>query len=114
MSNENDIKEVEISIDQAKAAIKRGECLSRLEKNPDWKELITEGYLQKQAVRQVMVRASTHDPRTIADCDQQIIAIGQFNQYLMAVAAMGSNAAAALVRDENTLEELLQEGIDNE
>lgn len=115
MSNAQEIQAVEISIEQAKASIKRMQCLDRLEKNPDFKELITDGFLKDHAIRQVMLKASPQfkDPECQKDFDNQIGAIGHFQQYLYAVRNMGCNAEFALANDEQTREELLAEDLIN-
>jgi hypothetical protein len=115
MSNAQEIQQVEISIEQAKASIRRMQCLDRLEKNPDFKELITDGFLKDHAIRQVMLKAAPQfqDEQRQKDFSNQIGAIGHFQQFLYAIRNLGLNAEKALADDEQTREELLAEDLNN-
>jgi hypothetical protein len=112
MSNEMDIQDLEQSIVGHKTAIERKEMLNRLENNPDFKALIQEGFLEKHAVRQVLLKAhpSMQSEAHQTLLDQQITAVGGFKQFLVSVYTEGCNSAEALRSDEATLEELLKEG----
>jgi hypothetical protein len=113
MSKE-DLDSIEISIEQAKKAIARKDCLVRLQMNPDYKELIEKGFLEAHAIRQVMLKA--HPGLQVEarqkELDRQIIAIGEFQQFLIGVYTQGMQAAQALNEDEATREDLLKEGLD--
>ena len=111
MSTAEDLHKIEISIEQAKASIKRQECLERLEKNQDFKEIISEGFLEKHAVRQVMLKShpGLQDESQQKIIQNQIDAIGGLKQYLINVFTEGMNAKQALEADEKTREELLAE-----
>jgi hypothetical protein len=102
------INEVEMSIADAKKAVQRRDAMYRLEKNKDFKALILEGFMEKHAVRQVMLKASPQmqSPELQAMVDMQITAIGQFKQFMYGVVVMGNNAEKAMEADEATLEEL--------
>jgi hypothetical protein len=110
-----DLEKIEVSIEDAKKAIARKDALNRLENNPDFKELITNGFLKDHAIRQVMMKAHPgyQSDEVQKNFDQQIIAVGQLKQYLVAVFAMGNSAAQALGADEATREELLAEDLIN-
>ena len=113
--NAEDLDSLEISIAQAKKAIARKDCLVRLQNNQDYKELIEKGFLESHAVRQVMLKAhpSLQGEAQQKLLDQQIAAIGGFQQFLIGVYSEGMNAAQALHDDEATREELLQEDLTN-
>ena len=110
-----ELEKIEISIDHAKKLIARRECLTRLQNNPDWKELIAKGFLESHAVRQVMLKSNPglQEDKFQKALDNQIIAIGGFQQYLIAIENEGKNAIFALQADEETREELLKEELTN-
>lgn len=110
-----DLDSLEISIGQAKKAIARKDCLVRLQNNQDYKELIEKGFLESHAVRQVMLKAhpSLQGEAQQKLLDQQIAAIGGFQQFLIGVYSEGMNATQALTDDEATREEMLREDLTN-
>ena len=112
--NEQDLQAVELSIDQAKASIARMEALVRLESHPDFKEIIGTGFLEQHAIRQVLLKAHPgyQDMANQKIFDDQIIAVGNFKQYLVNIFSMGMQAKQALANDEKTREELLAEGLE--
>jgi hypothetical protein len=114
MSVAEELENIDISIEQAKASIARKDCLVRLQKNPDYIELIEKGFLEKHAVRQVLLKAhpGLQEEKHQHLLDQQITAIGGFKQYLISVFSEGSSAEVALLNDEKTREELLVEDAD--
>lgn len=114
MSNA-DLENIEISIEQAKAAIHRNELLAVLQEQPAFKELIEKGFLSEHAVRQVLLKAhpALQDEKSQKLLDQNIIAIGSFKQYLIGIHTEGLNAAQALAEDEATREEILAEDLTN-
>lgn len=113
---ENDLEALELSITQAKKLITRMEALERLQKNPDFIELIEKGFMESHAVRQVMLKAhpSLQDEKQQKLLDAQIGAIGNFRQFLIAIYTEGRNAQAALEVDEQTREDILAEGLNDE
>lgn len=114
MSKE-DLDSIEISIEQAKKAIARKDCLARLQMNPDYKEIIEKGFLEAHAIRQVMLKAhpGLQSEANQKILDQQIAAIGGFQQFLIGVYSEGMNAMQALGEDEATREDLLREELTN-
>lgn len=115
MSRAEELADLEITIEQAQKSIARKECLARLQLNPDFKELIEKGFMEQHAVRQVMLKAhpSLQGEKEQKLLDQQINAIGQFKQFLIAIWTEGLNATQALAEDESTREEILREDLIN-
>jgi len=110
-----DLETLDKQIEESKLKIARKDALLRLEQNPDFKELIMQGFMEKHAIRQVMLKAHPA-MQTEANqklMDQQIIAIGGFKQFLVNVYSEGLNAEVAMQADENTREELLREELNN-
>jgi len=114
-TNTEELESLEITIEQAKKSIARKDCLVRLQNNPDFKELIEKGFLEQHAIRQVMLKAhpGLQEEKNQKMLDQQINAIGQFKQFLIAVYTEGMQATQALHEDEATREELLREDLTN-
>jgi hypothetical protein len=110
-----ELAKLEITIEQAKKDVARKDRLVRLQSNPDFKELIEKDFLESHAIRQVMLKAhpGMQDEKSQKIVDQQINAIGQLKQYLIAVYTQGLNAEVAIGEDENTREELLKEELTN-
>jgi hypothetical protein len=114
MSKE-DLDSIDISIEQAKKAIARKDCLTRLQMNPDYKEIIEKGFLEAHAIRQVMLKAhpGLQSEANQKILDQQIAAVGGFQQFLIGVYSEGMQASQALHENEATREELLREDLTN-
>lgn len=105
------IHEIEANIEQLKEFVALGDSLNRLMKNRDFKKLICETYLEKEAVRLVHLRAA---PAMQDDCNQtqitkDIDAIGCFAGFLHAIGYQANAARDAIEEDLRTIEELESE-----
>lgn len=111
-NNEEQVEQVEMSIEQAKTLQKRRDALNQLQHNPFWKTLINETYLKTEAVRLVLLKsdAATQVPHLQEAIDKEIIGIGVFRQFLSATLAMGNQADGAMAGHQETLDELRDEG----
>ena len=116
MMARNEMEAVEISIDTAKQAVKMMKALERLQKNRDFKFLIDECYLEKEAIRLVYLKSDFNmsDPAQQEFIDRGIEAIGQFRNFLSMVYRQGDSAAQALEDHEKTREELLNEELNGD
>jgi hypothetical protein len=108
---ERQIHQVEASVEEAKELIAKSDALARLEKNKDFKFLVMDGLLEKDAVRSVMLLAS---PGLARDEDRtqvqnRIDMIGNLYNYFHYVHQQGNDAREGLAEYENTQEELLAE-----
>jgi hypothetical protein len=112
----NDMEAVEISIEKAKASVKMLKALERLQKNRDFKYLIDECYLEKEALRLVYLKSdfSMSDPAQQDFIDRGIEAIGQFRNFLSMVYRQGDMAAQALADHEKTREDMLSEELEGD
>jgi hypothetical protein len=110
----HDIEEIELSIEHSKKLIARKQSLQKLIKNRDFKAIITEGYFEQEAQRLVLMKAepSMQNEEAQKEILRQIDAIGSLRQYFMMINALGNNAEKALEDHEETLSELMAEGID--
>ena len=106
------IEQLEISMDGAKENIAKMKSLLNLTKNEDFKKVIEEGYFEKEASRTVLLLA---DPNMQGEEEQkalqnQITAIGHLRQYFTGIMQIGRMSENALSADEATHAELLAEG----
>ncbi len=111
LEQNNELEQIEVSIDQAKDAIKKRDRLKRLIKNRDFKELIDDGYFEGEAVRLVHLKsdANVQDEEQQAYIVKGIDAIGFFRSYLRTIFQQGNAAETALAAHEATREEILSE-----
>lgn len=106
------IEEVELNIQHANALVKLGKSLDRLTNNRDFKSLIKDGYFRDEAVRLVHAKANpnTQAPEIQQDIIKQIDAIGNLAAYFRTVGQQAELAKQAIAADEETLQELRNEG----
>jgi hypothetical protein len=107
----SDVETIEISMEQAKAKIKRLETLERLHANPDFKELFLEGYMKDFAAEMVARKASlgAQEEKNQKFIDNQITAIGHVGLYMNLLAQEGRVARETLAADEQELGRALEE-----
>jgi len=106
---EQQLEQVEMTIEQAKKQIRVRGVLESLRRNKDFREIIEEGYFEKEAVRCVLLRADPNmedaESRTIID--NQITAIGYLRRYFAKIQWQGNQAEQALADHEQAREEIL-------
>jgi len=110
--SDNQISEIEVTIEQAKAQIEKMEALGRLANNEDFKLVIDDGYFLKEASNLVLLLAA---PGFASEEEQNrlnknITAIGFLRQYFSGIMQIGAQAQKSVIDDENTRSELLEEG----
>lgn len=109
---ELELSELESQIKGAKTFVERAEQLDRLEKNPDFKALIMEGFLEKHAVRQVLLKGHTSyigDDKMQKIFDAQIMGVGAFRQFLTSIRQEATRAKEEMIQAEATVTEILEE-----
>ena len=111
MSYEDQIKEVEINIEDAKEMIALRDALNRLENNKDFRKIILDGYFKDEASRAVLLKADIHmqQDKDQKQLDNIITGIGFLRQYFGKIYAMASQAEMGLKNDEETREQLYAE-----
>ena len=114
MNNENDVQEIELNIETAKATIDRMDVFLRLVDNKDFKEIIEKGYFEDEAVRLVGALASPSlaDDVSQSEMQKDMIGVGRLRQYFYAIVQQGRAAANAVKADEAELELLRAEEFD--
>jgi hypothetical protein len=116
---ENQLNEVEITIEKAKAQVEKSEALRRLEKNKDFKSIFLEGLLKEDAIGQVHLLASPQlfapGPGATAakkSIKARLRMIGEFANYCRYIHQEGESSRAALADHEETRGELLAEQLE--
>jgi len=110
---ENQVQEIEISIEQAKHLISNKDALSRLINNADFKKIITEGYFEKEASRLVLLKAdqTMQDDKDQALLLKAIDSVGFFRQYSSEIMRLGRQDEKDLKDAEEVREEILRENV---
>lgn len=113
MSNSSTVQMIDKQIQHSKELVELGKCLERLRSNRDFKKIITEGYLEQESIRLVMLKADynmqTADKQ--ASVVKQMDSIGTLSQYFDAVRVKAGMAEKAIGFDEDVREQLLEEGV---
>lgn len=115
MIDQDEIKELDASIQRSKEIVELGACLDRLSSNRDFRTIVQEGYFKQEAVRLVHLRA---DPAMQAKdrqdgINKQLDSIACFSQYLREVQQLASMAKRAIVADEATREQMAAEELND-
>ena len=112
MINDN-VRQIEENIKEAKEIVEVDKALARLVENRDFRKVIKEGYLEKEAIRLVHLRGDPafQTPDRQAGVLSQIDAIGQLLGYFRAIKHNASVALKAIESDEAVLDELRAEGV---
>jgi len=110
---EQQMHQVEVTIEECEEQIAQAEALERLHKNTDFKKIILTDYFEKNAIRTVMMKsAAGHEgEKEQKNLDNVLIGIGQLGQYFHKIFAFGEGAARAMEEHKNTREELLAEDL---
>ena len=111
--NTLELQQLELSIKQAQQIVNLGESLERLVVNRDFKELILKGYFEQEAIRLVHLKCDDNMQSSASQysIEKQMMGIGAFSAYLDTVRIRAQMAVNSLASDEETRNELLEEGI---
>jgi cell fate (sporulation/competence/biofilm development) regulator YmcA (YheA/YmcA/DUF963 family) len=106
------VQQIEENIKQAQEIVEFDKALSRLMENRDFRKVIKEGYLEKEAIRLVHLRGDPafQTPERQAAVIGQIDAIGQLLSYFRTVKHNAAIALKAIETDEAVRDELIAEG----
>lgn len=104
----NQIEQLEHVLQTAKQAEELGNALERLMKNRDFKSLILDGYLEREAVRLVHLKADPNmqTPERQAGILMQIDSIGALTSYLNGIRQQSAQGTKIRIEAEETLEEI--------
>ena len=111
MSNNTELEQINLTIEEAEKQIAKMDALDRLRENKDFQLLIENGYFKDEASRLVLLKADPNfqkEEDQIAS-DKMIIAIGYFRQYLRTIYQLGSIAKRSLDDYRDTRNEIMTE-----
>ena len=105
------IHELELSMEQAKDVISDMEALIRLSNDSDFKKVIDRGYFVNEASRLVLSKAlpSMSTDSMQKEIDNAILAISYLRKHFTGIMSMGRMAEKSLQDAEMTRDEILQE-----
>lgn len=107
---EQEIQELEISIDEAKKAVETGEMAERLSSNSDFRKVIVEGYFLHEAARLALLHS---DPGLRADIKATVLdemkGPGALKRYLSHLVQRGFAANQQIQDTRNHIFELRTE-----
>lgn len=111
MTPQETVQLIEESMQRDRAYIELKRCLDRLEANRDFKALILDGYLTKEAVRLVHLKSdpSMQTPEHQASILTQIDSIGGLLTYLRQVDQFAAMAQKNLEASQLELDEVAAE-----
>lgn len=109
-------KEIEVSMEHAQEVINRAKALDRLHNNPDFLDVIRDGFLHEEAIRLVHLKAGPNmqKPEHQADIIKAIDAIGGLIAYFQKIEYAAKMAESAIEQAEQALLEIEQEELQGE
>ena len=110
----NLIEQLEHSVQEFKKLTELDNALERLMQNRDFKNVILDGYLEREAVRLVHLKSdpAMDSPAAQTSILKQIDAIGCFADYLREIQRQGSLGTKGIGDAEEVLEELRAGGVE--
>jgi len=107
-------REIEVSIEQAKELVERKQKMDKLIATPEFHDIFTIGYMEKESTRLVSLLA---DEEWQDESKQQSLlddmrAISSLRQYIVNIRALGKQMERQIAASQQTLEELRNEEIE--
>jgi len=111
LTQDQQLQQLEISLEEAQREVARATALKKLENNQYFKELLLDDYLGSNATRLVKLKASMpmQTPEHQTNICQQIDAIGQLNQWFLYIAQTGELAEKAIEDYEQAKVDILSD-----
>jgi len=108
------MEEIEQNIKVAKPLMESGSALRRLRSNRDFKQVILDGYFEKEPIRLVHLKADPAMQTVLAQSSilAQIDAIGSFSNYLNTVLRRADLAVKEIDDNETARSEILADEAD--
>jgi hypothetical protein len=110
MSNEDQMHEIEMTLEHAQGIAKFGQAIASLEKNRAFQAVVLDGYFRDEAVRLTGLLAEQGVPRN--DVVESLAAISHFRKFLMNRRSMGRTAEKEIADLEQAREEITAEMAD--
>lgn len=106
MSNAQDIRQIEITVEELKKLVDRKTLLQKLESNREFRKIILDGYFKDEAARLVAISADPAHEKSWDSIRKEIEAISCLRQYLRNIHTIGGVAERELAENTEALEEL--------
>ena len=107
---EQQVEELQISIEEAKRKVDLANTVLRLQQNSDYKKIFSDAYFVKYAARLVALKASMRtDEKQLAFINAHLNAIGTVQEYLRVILAEGQMAQNSIKDAEAEKDILLSE-----
>ena len=104
------IQQIQISMEDCKAAIELKDALARLEANPDFKKLINVAYMEKHSAAAVSRMAAPMNDSEEKRIKNVLIGVSSLQAFFRAVHSKGVDMESALVEHEAAINEIEAEG----
>lgn len=106
----DDIQQLEMTIQQAQAIAERGRKVLELVANPTFKDIIDDGYLLQEAARLAHLMADSNlTPAVRADVERSLTGPGSLKQYLMRIIHQGRMAEESITDAQEELVNAMEE-----
>lgn len=95
--------ELQMTLEQAKEAVKQADTLQRLTENEDFKKIFQEGYFEHNALRLTRLLGDKNvreNPTLYANVQRELEAIGLVQEYMRVTFTFG-NFAAEQIKEYN-------------
>jgi len=111
MSTEEDLEYLEADIAEAKHFIDIKNSLVKLQKNRDFRKVITDYYFKEEAARLVMAKCSNLTEEQQKVIDKMIYGVGSLAKFFDSTLSRGVQAEQTLAENEDAKSSILQEGL---
>ena len=106
---ENELQEIEVTIEELKKAVELRDTVLRLHNNKDFQKIVEEGYFVQEASRILLLKG---DPNLPADkaafLEMDGYGPGAFKRYLYTAVQMGNQAEDQIQQEMATMDEINQ------
>lgn len=110
MNNDDQIQQVEMSLEEARRIQAFRDAIFRLERNSDYKTVITDGYFRDEALRLVMISGEFNLSEKAQEAViNDIKAISSLAQFLRNAVTAGSLMDQEVKSYQETLDEIREE-----
>lgn len=106
MSNDQQIQQVEVTIQQLKEIVEVKNAILRLEQNRDFKKIFLEGYFKEEAARLALLTRTGNPQIDVQEVFKDIEAIGGLASYLRNKVSFGMRAEEDLAEHQELATEL--------
>lgn len=105
-----EIEEIELSIEDAKKIVTKGEMAEKLYTNPEFEALILEGFMKEEVLRMTSLMSDPNIPETFRECvKRDLHGPATLRRYLQTLVQMGRAAQNEIEGHEETIDDIREE-----